>query len=204
MQELSIILKADVQGSIEALAQQLADVSTSEVKVSIVHSGVGAVTESDVLLASASNAVVIAFNVRPDKKAVDLAKAEGVEIKTFTIIYNLLEEIKQALTGMLKPIETEVVLGHAEVREVFKIGGFGTIAGCMVSDGKIPRSARIRVLRDNVVVYESTLKSLKRFKDDASEVKEGLECGIGIENFNDIKTGDVIEAFETKTEARTL
>lgn len=204
VQELSIILKADVQGSIEALAQQLADVSTSEVKVSIVHSGVGAVTESDVLLASASNAVVIAFNVRPDKKAVELAKDEGVEIKTFTIIYNLLEEVKQALTGMLKPIETEVVLGHAEVREVFKIGGFGTIAGCMVSDGKIPRSAKIRVLRDNVVVYESTLKSLKRFKDDASEVREGLECGIGIENFNDIKAGDVLEAFETKTEARTL
>jgi len=204
VQELSIILKADVQGSIEALAQQLADVSTSEVKVSIVHSGVGAVTESDVLLASASNAVIIAFNVRPDKKAVELAKDEGVEIKTFTIIYNLLEEIKQALTGMLKPIETEVVLGHAEVREVFKIGGFGTIAGCMVTDGKIPRSAKIRVLRDNVVVYESTLKSLKRFKDDASEVKEGLECGIGVENFNDVKNGDVLEAFETKTEARTL
>jgi translation initiation factor IF-2 len=204
IQELSIILKADVQGSIEALASQLAEISTDEVKVAIVHSGVGAVTESDVLLASASNAIVIGFNVRPDKKAVELAKDEGVDIQTFTIIYTLLEQIKQALTGMLKPIEREIILGHADVREVFKIGGFGTIAGCMVSDGKIPRSAKIRVLRDNVVIYESTLKSLKRFKDDASEVKEGLECGIGIENFNDIKAGDTLEAFETKIEARTL
>lgn len=203
IQELSIILKADVQGSIEAVAAQLSELSTDEVKVTLVHSGVGAVTESDVLLASASNAVIIAFNVRPDKKAAELAKSEGVEIKTFTVIYNLIDEVKQALTGMLKPIERENILGHAEVKEVFKIGGVGTIAGCIVTDGKILRSAKIRVLRDNVVIYQSAIKSLKRFKDDASEVREGLECGIGIENFNDIKAGDVLEAFETVIEERT-
>lgn len=203
VQELSIILKADVQGSIEAVNAKLAELSMEEVKVSIVHSAVGAVTESDVLLASASNAVIIAFNVRPDKKAVELAKSEGVEIKTFTVIYNLIDEMKQALTGMLKPIEKENILGHAEVKEVFKIGGIGAIAGCMVTDGKILRSAKIRVLRDNVVIYQSAIKSLKRFKDDASEVREGLECGIGIENFNDIKVGDILEAFETTIEERT-
>lgn len=203
IQELSIILKADVQGSIEAISTQLTELSTDEVKVNIVHSGVGTVTESDVLLASASNAIIISFNVRPDKKAVELSKSEGVEIKTFTVIYNLIDEIKQALTGMLKPIEKEIVLGHAEVKELFKIGGVGTIAGCTVIDGKILRSARIRVLRDNVVVYQNIIKSLKRFKDDVSEVREGLECGIGIENFNDVKVGDILEAFETVIEKRT-
>lgn len=203
IQELSIILKGDVQGSIEAISSQLVELSGDEVKVNIVHSGVGAVTESDVLLASASNAIIIAFNVRPDKKAVELAKSEGVEIKTFTIIYNLIDEVKQALTGMLKPIERENVLGHAEVKEVFKIGGVGAIAGCIVTDGKILRSAKIRVLRDNVVIYQSSIKSLKRFKDDASEVKEGLECGICIENFNDIKVGDILEAYETVFEERS-
>lgn len=203
IQELSVILKADVQGSIEALSKQLVDLSTEEVKVSIVHSGVGAVTESDVLLASASNAVIIAFNVRPEKKAIELAKVEGVEIKTFTVIYNLIDEIKQALTGMLKPIEKENILGHCEIKEVFKIGGVGAVAGCIVVDGKITRNSKIRVLRDNVVIYESAIKSLKRFKDDVSEVKEGLECGIGIENFNDVKVGDILEAYEILIEERS-
>lgn len=202
LQELSVILKADVQGSIEALSKQLVDLSNEEVKVNIVHSGVGAVTESDVLLASASNAVIIAFNVRPDKKAVELAKVEGVETKTFTVIYNLIDEIKQAITGMLKPIEKEIIHGHCEIKEVFKIGGIGAVAGCIVIDGKISRSSKIRVLRDNVVIYKSSIKSLKRFKDDVSEVKEGLECGIGIENFNDIKVGDILEAYEILTEER--
>ncbi len=204
MQELALILKADVQGSLEAVAKQVADCSTDEIKVRVVHSGVGAVSESDVLLAEASGAVIIGFNVRPDRKAAELAKSEGVDIKLYTVIYDLVDELKQALTGMLKPIEREVVLGHADVKQIFKVSGVGTIAGCLVSDGHVTRQAQVRLLRDNVIVHTGKLASLKRFKDDASEVKEGTECGIGIENYNDIKPGDVIEAFETQMEARTL
>lgn len=203
VQELSLILKADVYGSIEAISKQLLELPIKEVGISIVHSGVGAITESDVLLASASKAVIIGFNVRPDRKALELAKNEGVEIKTFTVIYNLIDEVKQALTGMLKPIERESILGHAEVKEIFKISGVGVVAGCYVTDGKITRSGKVRVLRDNIIIYESKIKSLKRFKDDVSEVKEGLECGISIENFNDLKVGDIIEVFEIVTEERT-
>ncbi len=204
MQELALILKADVQGSLEAVAKQMADCSTDEIKVRVVHSGVGAVSESDVLLAEASGAVIIGFNVRPDRKAAELAKSEGVDIKLYTVIYDLVDELKKALTGMLKPIEREVVLGHADVQQIFKVSGVGTIAGCVVSDGHVTRQAQVRLLRDNVIVHTGKLASLKRFKDDASEVKEGTECGIGIENYNDIKPGDVIEAFETQMEARTL
>ncbi|MCI4397793.1 MAG: translation initiation factor IF-2 [Acidobacteria bacterium] len=204
MQELALILKADVQGSLEAVAKQVADCSTEEIKVRVVHSGVGAVSESDVLLAAASGAVIIGFNVRPDRKAAELAKSEGVDIKLYTVIYDLVDELKKALTGMLKPIEREVILGHADVRQIFKVSGVGTIAGCVVSDGHVTRQAQVRLLRDNVIVHTGKLASLKRFKDDASEVKEGTECGIGIENYNDIKPGDVIEAFETQLEARTL
>ncbi len=204
VQELSIIVKGDVQGSVEAISNQLAELSNEEIKVKVVHSGVGAITESDVLLASASDAIVIGFNVRADKKASDLAKDEGVDIRTFTVIYSLIDNIRLAMKGLLKPIEKEIVLGHAEVKDTFKISGVGTIAGAMVTDGKITRNSKIRILRDNVVIYESSLKSLKRFKDDASEVKEGLECGIGVENFNDIKVGDVIEAYETTIEERNL
>ncbi len=204
MQELALILKADVQGSLEAVAKQMADCSTEEIKVRVVHNGVGAVSESDVLLAAASGAVIIGFNVRPDRKAAELGKSEGVDIKLYTVIYDLVDELKQALTGMLKPIEREVMLGHADVKQIFKVSGVGTIAGCVVSDGHVSRSAQVRLLRDNVIVHTGRLSSLKRFKDDASEVKEGTECGIGIENYNDMKPGDVIEAFETQMEARTL
>ncbi len=204
IQELSVILKADVQGSLEAIAQQVQDLSTEEVKVAVVHKGVGAVSEGDVLLASASNAIIIGFNVRPERKAVDVAKNEGVEIALFTVIYDLVDRLKLALTGMLKPIEQEVLLGHAEVKEIFKVSKVGTIAGCIVADGRIPRTAQLRVLRDNVVVHTGRIGSLKRFKDDASEVKEGLECGIGLENYNDVKPGDVLEAFEIQIQERTL
>ncbi|MEJ2367780.1 MAG: translation initiation factor IF-2, partial [Acidobacteriota bacterium] len=204
IQELPLIIKADVHGSLEAIVKQLEDLSTDEVKVNIVHKGVGAVSESDVLLATASHALIFAFNVRPDRKAAELAKAEEVELHLFTVIYDLVDRLKQALSGMLKPIEKEVVLGHAEVKEIFRISGVGTIAGCMVENGKIVREARIRVLRDNVVVHQGAMASLKRFKDDASEVKEGLECGIGVENFNDLKPGDVLEAYEIQMETRTL
>lgn len=204
IQELSIILKADVQGSLEAIAQQVEELSTEEVKVSVVHKGVGAISEGDVLLASASNAILIGFNVRPERKAAEMAKAEGVEIALFTVIYDLTDRLKQALTGMLKPIEQEVVLGHAEVKEIFRVSKVGTVAGCLVSDGRIPRTSKVRVLRDNVVVHTGKIASLKRFKDDASEVKEGLECGISLENYNDVKPGDVLEAFEIQVQERTL
>jgi translation initiation factor IF-2 len=204
IQELSLIIKADVHGSLEAIAQQVEELSTDEVKVAVVHKGVGAVSESDVLLASASNALIIGFNVRPERKAADVAKSEDVEIYLFTVIYDLVDRLKQALSGMLKPIEKEVVLGHAEVKEIFRIPKVGTVAGCMVEDGRIVRSSLIRVLRDNVVIHSGKLSSLKRFKDDAAEVKEGLECGMSLENFNDVKPGDVLEAYEVKYQERTL
>ncbi len=204
IQELSLIIKADVHGSLEAIAQQVEELSTDEVKVAVVHKGVGAVSESDVLLASASNALIIGFNVRPERKAADVAKSEDVEIDLFTVIYDLVDRLKQALSGMLKPIEKEVVLGHAEVKEIFRIPKVGTVAGCMVEDGRIVRSSLIRVLRDNVVIHSGKLSSLKRFKDDAAEVKEGLECGMSLENFNDVKPGDVLEAYEVKYQERTL
>jgi translation initiation factor IF-2 len=204
IEELPLILKADVQGSLEAISQKVQEVTSDEVKMRVVHQGVGAISESDILLASASNALVIGFNVRPERKAVDLAKNEGVEIHLFTVIYDLMDRLKQALTGMLKPIQEEVVLGHAEVRDIFKISKVGTIAGCLVTDGKILRTSQIRLLRDNVVVFTGKVASLKRFKDDASEVKEGLECGIGLENYNDLKPGDVLESFEIRFQERTL
>jgi translation initiation factor IF-2 len=204
IQELALIIKADVHGSLEAVAQKVMELSGEEIRITIVHQGVGAVSESDILLASASNALIIGFNVRPERKATDLAKAEGVEIYLFTVIYDLIDRMKQALTGMLKPIEEEVVLGHAQVREIFKVSKVGTVAGCMVEDGRIPRSAQIRVLRDNVIVFSGKIHSLKRFKEDASEVKEGLECGIMVENFNDVKPSDVLEAYEIHVQERTL
>ncbi|OYW06755.1 MAG: translation initiation factor IF-2, partial [Acidobacteria bacterium 37-65-4] len=204
IQELALILKADVHGSLEAITQSLNELSTEEIKINVVHQGVGAVSEGDILLASASNALVIGFNVRPERKAQDLAKAEGVEIYLFTVIYDLIDRMRQALTGMLKPIEEEAVLGHAEVKEIFKVSKVGTVAGCVVIDGKVVRSAKIRVLRDNVVVHTGQMTALKRFKDDASEVKDGTECGISLENYNDIKPGDVIESYEIRFQERTL
>ena len=197
MKELPIIVKSDVQGSAEVLADTLTKLSDEKVKIRIIHSGVGAVNESDVLLASASNAIIIAFNVRPDRNAEDIATRERVEIRTHSVIYNVTDEMKKAMAGLLEPTFKEVRVGTAQVRETFKVPKFGTIAGCMVTEGRITRSGdtQARLLRDNVVIYEGKIGSLRRFKDDASEVKAGLECGIGFERFNDIKVGDVIEVF---------
>ena len=204
IRELPIIIKADVQGSIEVLSETLLKLGTSEVKIRIIHSGTGAITLSDVLLASASNAIIIGYNVRPEPKARELAEKEKVDIRNHTIIYNITSEIKSALEGLLRPTIREVFLGSAEVRDTFRIPKVGMIAGCYVVSGKLVRSAQVRLLRDHVVIYEGKVASLKRFKDDASEVKEGFECGVGIENFNDIKVGDTIEAFTVEKVARQL
>jgi len=201
---LRIIIKADQGGPAEALADALGQLSTGEVKVEVVHRGVGAINESDVLLAKASQAIIIGFHVRPDSNARAAAEREHVDIRTYRIIYEAVEEVKAALEGLLKPEEKEVVAGEAEVRQLFKISGVGTIAGCYVRNGVIQRGAKARVLRDGVVVYTGGFASLRRFKDDVREVKDGLECGIGIENFNDLKVGDVIEAFRVESVARSL
>ena len=195
--DLVLIIKADVQGSAEVLADTLSQLSTDKVKIKIIRSGVGAINESDVLLASASEAIIIGFNVRPDRNAADLAERESVDIRNYSVIYTVTDEIKQAMEGLLDPTFKETRLGTAEVRETFKVPKFGTIAGCMVTEGRIIRSgdAQARLLRDNVVVHEGKIGSLRRFKDDVSEVKSGLECGIGFATFNDIKVGDVIECF---------
>src|SRR5213083_832013 len=201
---LRIIIKADQGGPAEALADALAQLSTPEVKVEVVHRGVGAITDSDVLLAKASNAIIIGFHVRPDSNARASAEREKVEIRTYRIIYEAVEEVRGALEGLLAPEKKEVVLGEAEVRQTFKIAKVGTIAGCFVRSGVIPRTARVRVIRDGVEVYEGGIGSLKRFKDDVREVREGFECGIGIENFNDVKVGDLIEAYRIEEVARSL
>jgi translation initiation factor IF-2 len=197
MKELPIIVKADVQGSAEVLGDTLTKLTDEKVKVRIIHSGVGAINESDVLLASASNAIVIGFNVRPDRNAADVADREKVDVRLHSVIYNVVDEMKKAMTGLLDPTFKEVRLGSAEVRDIFKVPKFGTIAGCMVTDGRITRAGdtTARLVRDNVVVFEGKIGSLRRFKDDVSEVKAGFECGIGFERYNDIKVGDVIEAF---------
>jgi translation initiation factor IF-2 len=201
---LRIIIKADQGGPAEALADALAQLSTPEVKVEVVHRGVGAITDSDVLLAKASNAIIVGFHVRPDSNARASAEREKVEIRTYRIIYEAVEEVRAAMEGLLTPEKKEVVLGEAEVRQTFKIAKVGTIAGCFVRSGVIPRTARVRVIRDGVEVYEGTIASLKRFKDDVREVREGFECGIGIENFNDVKVGDLIEAYRIEEVARSL
>jgi translation initiation factor IF-2 len=197
MKELPIIIKADVQGSAEVLADTLAKLADEKVKIRIIHAGVGAVNESDVLLASASNAIIIAFNVRPDRNAEDIAAREHVDIRQHSVIYNVTDEMKKAMTGLLEPTFKEVRIGVADVRNTFKVPKYGTIAGCMVTEGRITRAGdtQARLLRDNVVVYQGKIGSLRRFKDDASEVKAGFECGIGFERFNDIKVGDLIEVF---------
>jgi translation initiation factor IF-2 len=195
VKELPIILKADVQGSVEVLAETLTKLSTEKVKIKIIHKATGAITEWDVLLASTSNAVIVGFNVRPERKASELAEQEGVDIRLHTVIYNVTNEIKSAMLGMLEQTYKEAYQGTAQVRTTFKVPKFGIVGGCYVSDGKVARNSQVRLLRDNVVVYEGRIASLKRFKDDASEVRSGFECGIGLENFNDIKNNDVIEAF---------
>ena len=198
VKELGIVIKADVQGSEEVLSEMLPKLSTDQVKLKIIGSGVGAVTENDVLLASASGAIIIAFGVRPDRKAADLAQQEHVEIRTHTIIYEVSDEIKKAMEGLLEPVFQETYLGRAEVRNTFRIKGSGTVAGCYVVDGVLKRDAQIRVVRDGSVIYTSKLSSLKRFKDDASEVRTGFECGAGVANFNDVKVGDILECFQVQ------
>jgi translation initiation factor IF-2 len=203
-QTLSLIVKADVQGSQEALAQSLTKLGTSEVKVQIVHAAVGGISESDINLAIASKAVVIGFNVRADAGARKLAEGNGVEIKYYNIIYDAVDEIRAAMSGMLAPEQKEETIGTAEIRSVFVASKIGTVAGCMVTAGQVTRNARFRLLRDHVVVYTGELESLKRFKDDVREVKEGFECGIKLKNYNDIREGDQLEFFEVKEVARTL
>jgi translation initiation factor IF-2 len=202
--ELNIVLKADVQGSVEAIIESLMKLSTDEVKVKIVGSGVGGITETDVTLAAASSAIVIGFNVRADGTARKLVEDEGLDLRYYSIIYELLDEVRAAMTGMLAPEFKQQIIGLAQVRDVFRSPKFGAIAGCMVTEGIIKRNAPIRVLRDNVVIYEGELESLRRFKDDVSEVRNGFECGIGVKNYNDVREGDQIEVFETIQVERTL
>ncbi len=194
LKQLNLIVKADVQGSVEAVKQSLEKLSNNEVEVKVIHSNVGAVTESDVTLAKVSNAIIIAFNVRPDSTARETAEKEGVEIKTYSVIYSAIEDVELAMKGMLDPVYKEVITGNAEVRQTFKVSNVGTIAGCYVTNGKISRNGVARVIRDNIVIYEGKIASLKRFKDDAKEVASGYECGLQIEGFNDLKEGDIIEA----------
>jgi translation initiation factor IF-2 len=193
--ELNIILKADVDGSIEALTDSLIKLSTEEVSVNVIHRAVGAISESDVLLAAASDAIIIGFQVRPSAGARRLAEKEGIEIRLYSVIYDAINEVKDGIEGMLAPEEKEEVTATAEVRETFKISKVGTIAGCMVKEGKLVRAAKVRVIRDGIVVYTGQLGSLKRFKDDVKEVTSGYDCGLNIDGYNDIKIGDIIEAY---------
>jgi translation initiation factor IF-2 len=201
---LALVLKADVQGSQEALVHALTRLSTDEVKVIVVHAGVGGITESDVNLAMASRAVIIGFNTRADAAARKLMESAGVDVRYYNVIYDAVEEIKAALSGMLAPERRESVLGLVEVRQVFRISKVGTVAGCYVQDGLVRRNAQVRVLRDNVVIHSGEIDSLKRFKDDVREVKAGFECGMSLKNFQDLKEGDQFEVFEVLQVARTL
>jgi len=196
--ELNIIIKGDVQGSIEALKNMLEKIDIDGFHVNVVRSSVGAITESDVTLASASNAIIIGFNVRPTSAVKQVADSQGVEVRLYSIIYRVAEDVESALKGMLQPTFEEIVTGQAEVRDTFKVSKIGTIAGAYVTDGVIKRAAIVRVLREGIVVYEGKLASLKRFKDDVKEVKNGYECGFSIENYNDIKIGDIVEASQMK------
>ena len=195
VKELPILLKGDVQGSLEALQKTLADLPSDKVRISVLRSSIGAITQADVLLAAASDAIIVGFNVRPDRTAAELAKEEQVELRLYTVIYDLVDDMKKAMLGLLEPTFREKVLGQAEVRQLFRVPKIGVIAGCYVTDGKIARTSEVRLLRDNVVVFTGRLGSLRRFKDDVSEVKQGYECGIGIEGYNDLKESDVIESF---------
>jgi len=203
-QELNIILKGDVDGSVEALSDSFQKLSTEEIQVNIIHKGVGAITESDVLLASASDAIIIGFNVRPMGNAREVADKEEIDIRTYSIIYDAINDLKDAMEGMLSPEIKEEVTGTAEIRETFKISKIGTIAGCMVTSGKIFRNSSIRLIRDGVVIFTGELASLKRFKDDVKEVSKGYDCGMQIKNYNDIKEGDIVEAFQEVAVKKTL
>jgi translation initiation factor IF-2 len=204
VKELRVIIKADVQGSVEALSEALSRMSAEEVRLNVLHASVGGITESDVLLASASNAVVIGFNVRPESKAADLAEREGVDLRLYTVIYNAVNDVRDAMEGLLEPTVREKTVGRAEVREVFNIPSAGLVAGCFVSDGKFTRGASVRLVRDHVVVYTGKLSSLRRFKEDVREVQAGYECGMALENYQDVKVGDAIEVFETEAVTRRL
>jgi translation initiation factor IF-2 len=201
---LPLLIKADVQGSQEALVHALGRLSTEEVRVNVIHSAVGGITESDINLAMASKAVVIGFNTRADAAARKLADSAGVDIRYYNIIYEAVDEVKAALSGMLAPEKKESVLGLVEIRQIYRISKIGTVAGCMVLDGMVKRAARVRLLRDNVVIHDGELDSLKRFKDDVREVKAGFECGLSLKNFSDIKEGDQLEVYEVQEVARTL
>jgi translation initiation factor IF-2 len=201
--DLNLVVKGDVVGSVEAVISELSKFEHSEVRLNVIHQGVGAITQNDIMLASASDALIVGFNVRPNAEAREVAQREGVEIRLYTVIYKLTEEIEQALVGKLSAVKTEETIGEAEVRATFKVSRLGTIAGCMVTSGVVRRSAQVRVIRDGTVIYTTTISQLKRFKDDAREVAEGFECGILLENFNDEKEGDVLEAFETRETERT-
>jgi translation initiation factor IF-2 len=203
VQDLNLVVKGDVVGSVEAVVSELNKIQHAEVRVNVIHQGVGGITENDVMLASASNAMIVGFNVRPNAEARALAERESVEIRPYRVIYDLTNDIEQALVGMLRPVEHEETLGEAEVRALFKVSRLGTIAGCMVTSGLIRRSARVRVVRDGTVIHETNIAQLKRFKDDAREVTEGFECGILLDGFNDVKEGDVLECFETRQVERT-
>jgi len=196
VKELNIIIKADVQGSVEAVKQSLLKLSNDEVAVKCIHSGVGAINESDIILASASNAIVIGFNIRPDARAKETAETEGVDVRLYRVIYNAIEDIESAMKGMLDPIFEEQVIGHAEIRQTYKASGVGMIAGSYVLDGIINRNCSVRITREGNLIYEGKMASLKRFKDDVKEVKSGFECGIVLENFNDIQVEDQIEAYQ--------
>ena len=204
VKDLSIILKADVDGSVEVLKDTLSKLSTDKVQIKVIHSAVGAISTTNVQFASASNAIIIGFNVRPERKAAALAEKEGVEIRLHTVIYELADEIKRAMAGLLEPTFKEVRKGTAEIRPTFKVPKIGVVAGCYITDGVIPRNAGVRLLRDNVVVYEGKISSLRRFKDDVSEVRSGFECGIGLDQYQDVKPGDTIEAFVREEVAPTL
>ena len=203
VQDLNLVLKGDVQGSVEAAVSELQKIQHPEVRVHVIHQGVGGISENDINLAAASSALVVGFNVRPSAEARTLAEREGVEIRTYRVIYQLTEDIEQALVGMLAPVTTEEVIGEAEVRQLFRVSRLGVIAGCMVTSGVVKRAAQVRVLRDGTVIYDTSISQLKRFKDDAREVAEGFECGILLENFNDEKEGDILEAYETRSVERT-
>jgi translation initiation factor IF-2 len=202
--EFILLVKGDVQGSVEAIVASLDKMGTEEVRARVVHAGVGGITESDVSLAAASGAVVLGFNVRANSQAREAAEREGVEIRYYAVIYDLVDEVKQAMSGLLAPTRRETFLGNAEILEVFTISKVGKVAGCRVTDGKVERGAHVRLIRDNVVIHEGKLSTLKRFKDEVREVTSGQECGMAFENFQDMRQGDVIECFEVEHVQRTL
>ena len=201
--DLNIVLKADVQGSVEAIVGELEKIDHTEVRVNVIHTGVGGITENDVNLAAASSGMVVGFNVRPSSEARQLAERQGIEIRQYRVIYELTQQIEQALVGMLSPVETEAVIGEVEVRALFRASRVGTIAGCMVTSGIVRRGSRVRIFRDGARIHETSVAQLKRFKDDAREVSEGFECGILLEGFNDLREGDIFEVYETREVERT-